>query len=219
MGLAEIENRLERIVSGAFGRFSKNGIQPAEIGKKLTRQIELEKRIGVRGSIVPNVYSVVLSPEDFAGLQDIVEALHSELLNHVQDYARKKQYKFVGFPTLTVKEDASFQRGVFAVDSNFQEDSEYFGHLFLELPNGLRIPITTELTTIGRLADNTVVIDDSRVSRRHVELKLSRDSSLIAMDLNSTNGTRVNGQRITESVLEEGDDLDVGGIKIRVGRQ
>ncbi len=218
MGLSDIENRLERLVSGAFGRLSRKGIQPSEIGKKLTREMELQKRIGVKGSIVPNIYLVALSIDDFEGLKDITTALHSELLNLVQENARTKHYKFVGFPKVTVESDNTLQRGVFAVETSFKEDTEYLGHLYIELPNGLRIPITREVVTIGRMPGSTVVIDDSRVSRRHLELKMTTDSLLSVKDLGSTNGTRINGRKIVQGILDEGDQLDIGGITIRVGR-
>lgn len=219
MGLSEIENRLERLVEGAFGRFSRKGIQPSEIGKKLTRQMELEKRVGVRGPMVPNDYVVALATEDFDGLQDINIALHSELLTLVQEIARTKKYKFVGFPKVVVTVDSNLPRGTFAIESRYQEDKDYLGHLYLELPNGLRIPVSSEPLVIGRLPGNTVVIDDSRVSRRHLQLELTDAAILVAKDLGSTNGTKVNGVRISESSVDEGDELDVGGVKIKVGRQ
>jgi pSer/pThr/pTyr-binding forkhead associated (FHA) protein len=53
------------------------------------------------------------------------------------------------------------------------------------------------------------VLRDSRVSRRHARLA-ARDGVLVLTDLGSTNGTRVNGHRITEVVLGEGDRIAIG---------
>ncbi len=219
MGLGDIENRLERLIEGAFGRLSRKGIQPSEIGKKLTRQMELEKRIGVRGPIVPNEYLILLSADDYSALSDIMVAIHTELLTLIQETARERRYKFVGFLKLMIEEDPDLARGTFAIESRYQEDSEYMGHLFLEMPNGLKIPVTGSPITVGRLPGSTIVIDDSRVSRRHAQIASAEDGVVTIRDLGSTNGTKVNGVKITETTATEGDEIELGGIVIRVGRQ
>jgi FhaA, N-terminal domain/FHA domain len=63
--------------------------------------------------------------------------------------------------------------------------------------------------TIGRAADNTLVLADGRVSRHHGRLQ-ARRGALVYTDLGSTNGSRVNGIRVDEIVLGQGDRLQVG---------
>jgi pSer/pThr/pTyr-binding forkhead associated (FHA) protein len=63
--------------------------------------------------------------------------------------------------------------------------------------------------TIGRSHDNVLVIDDGRVSRHHGRFQ-ARRGTLVYTDLGSTNGSRVNGIRVDEIVLGEGDRLQVG---------
>ena len=63
--------------------------------------------------------------------------------------------------------------------------------------------------TIGRSTDNVLVIGDSRMSRHHGRLQ-ARRGTLVYTDLDSTNGSRVNGIRVDEIVLGEGDRLVVG---------
>ena len=65
--------------------------------------------------------------------------------------------------------------------------------------------------TIGRSQDNVLVIDDGRVSRHHGRFQ-SRRGTLVYTDLGSTNGSRVNGVRVDEIVLGEGDRLQVGDV-------
>jgi pSer/pThr/pTyr-binding forkhead associated (FHA) protein len=77
-------------------------------------------------------------------------------------------------------------------------------------------PITSELaedvTTIGRAPDNTIVLDDSSVSGRHAQVQ--REGEVYRLkDLNSTNGTRVNGETINETALRIGDRLRFGKIE------
>ena len=63
--------------------------------------------------------------------------------------------------------------------------------------------------TLGRAADNGVVLGDARVSRHHGRLQ-ARRGTLVYTDLGSTNGSRVNGVRVDEIVLGSGDRLQVG---------
>jgi hypothetical protein len=60
MGLQRFEQRLERMVEGAFSKALRGGIQPVEIGRRLTREMDLLRRVGVRGLIAPNVFVVTL---------------------------------------------------------------------------------------------------------------------------------------------------------------
>lgn len=70
--------------------------------------------------------------------------------------------------------------------------------------------------TIGREEDNLVQINDERISRFHV--KIQDDSGrLILTDLQSTNGTRVNGHPVTVRVLRPGDQISIGRCVLLVG--
>ena len=79
-------------------------------------------------------------------------------------------------------------------------------------------PITHELTdeaiTIGRSPDNMIVLDDPSVSGRHAQLQRSGDVYRLK-DLDSTNGTRVNNETITEVTLRIGDRLRFGKVEAR----
>jgi Protein of unknown function (DUF3662)/FHA domain len=69
--------------------------------------------------------------------------------------------------------------------------------------------------TIGRSADNDLVIADSRVSRHHARIS-GRRGTLVYADLGSTNGSRVNGVQVGELVLGAGDRIEVGDTVIIV---
>ena len=69
--------------------------------------------------------------------------------------------------------------------------------------------------TIGRAADNDVVMVDGRVSRHHARLT-GRRGTLVYLDLGSTNGSRVNGVSVEELVLGEGDRIEIGDTVIVV---
>jgi pSer/pThr/pTyr-binding forkhead associated (FHA) protein len=82
------------------------------------------------------------------------------------------------------------------------------------LPDGTQIShdLQDEKITIGRLADNTLQIDDGSVSSRHAEIELEAGSYHLH-DVGSTNGTFVNGEQTTDAVLRHGDELRFGVVE------
>lgn len=89
---------------------------------------------------------------------------------------------------------------------------------------GDRYPLLGSLTTLGRDESTDIVVDDAGVSRRHSEIRVTTDGPHLVTsirDLNSTNGTFVNGERITSQRLEDGDRLTLGrtSATFRAGRR
>lgn len=77
------------------------------------------------------------------------------------------------------------------------------------------ISLDQEETIIGRAADNAVTIEDPAASSRHCAI-LRKESRYTLRDLNSTNGTYLNGGMVTEVPLAPGDVLTVGSIRMTV---
>src|SRR5262245_19444669 len=75
--------------------------------------------------------------------------------------------------------------------------------------------LKVDKTTIGRVDDNTFQIPEPSVSSHHCEILL-RGSDVVVHDLNSTNGTFINGEKVTESVLKPGQVLRLGQIEMRL---
>ena len=82
------------------------------------------------------------------------------------------------------------------------------------MPDGQRVTLEETVTTIGRLQDSTVVLDDSSISRSQAEIRLD-GNNYILKDLGSTNGTVVNDNSISEHILLNGDRIELGQIRIR----
>jgi hypothetical protein len=78
-----------------------------------------------------------------------------------------------------------------------------------------RFTIASGGLTIGRAEDNDLVARDTRVSRHHGRIA-GRMGTLVYLDLGSTNGSRVNGEPVTEVVLGVGDQLEIGATTIVV---
>ncbi|MFN2483861.1 MAG: FhaA domain-containing protein [Candidatus Limnocylindria bacterium] len=77
----------------------------------------------------------------------------------------------------------------------------------------LRFDLGGPLISIGRGAENDLILDDAQVSRHHCQLKLQQGAYSLT-DMGSTNGSYVNGQRISEIALGPGDIIELGGTRI-----
>ena len=82
---------------------------------------------------------------------------------------------------------------------------------FLILKDAKPIPLNKPVTSIGRGFGNTVVIDDPRISRRHLEIRFVSDH-FVVFDVKSKGGTFINGQRINQGVLYVGDLISLAGV-------
>lgn len=89
-----------------------------------------------------------------------------------------------------------------------------YGQLIIQIGNQPEetVPLTAEQMTLGRDALNEIVLPDPEVSRRHAQVIVADDGShLLIEDLGSTNGTFVNGRRVTKPTpVEDGDTVELG---------
>src|SRR5437016_1914126 len=89
---------------------------------------------------------------------------------------------------------------------------------FLEVvSNGTRSEVTLDQprVTVGRHAANNVVVNDTRASRAHCVIEQTEDGAFQIRDLQSANGTWVNGQRIDTAMLNPGDVVSIGQTTIK----
>lgn len=85
--------------------------------------------------------------------------------------------------------------------------------------DGRTIPVTTGKVVVGRSRECDVRVDDGNVSRRHFELVQEGPTTWAVADLGSTNGTEVNGRRVSgRKRLDDGDRITIGGTELVFGR-
>ena len=214
MGLQGFEQRLERLVEGVFAKTFRSGLKPVEVGRRLTRDMDLHRTLGVNGPLAPNHFSVALSAADSEQFDSFSEVLTRELAESVRDHARTEGYGFVGPVHVELHVDPSLTQGQFLVASGFQEapGGAPVGSIFLD--DGRRIEIGETPLVIGRMPECDVALSDPNVSRRHAEVR-RQGTGFVVVDLGSTNGTRVNGAQVKERLLNNGDEITVGASKLR----
>jgi hypothetical protein len=210
--LDDFEQRLRRRVNVPFARMFKSNVQPVEIASALQRECDDKAAIVSRGrTIVPNAFTVELSPTDYARLAGYAEPLGAELADVVREHAAESRYSFVGPLTVALTDADDLYTGVFrvigdAVPGEVPAEPS-LRRARLELPDRL-VDLTKDQTVLGRSAEADVRLDDPGISRRHAVLRLTPVPAIT--DLGSTNGTLVNGQRVTEADLSDGATITLG---------
>ncbi len=210
MGIKGFEGRLERAVEGTFSRLFRSGLSPVEFGRKLVREMDSHRTVGVDGrTLVPNSFAFRISPADAEQLADLLGTLRRELADAAREHARDEQYGFVGAVDVHIDEDDSVRPGVLAVDARFAEGEDGLPPGALLLPTGDRVPLGEYVVSVGRQNDCTIVLADPNVSRHHAEIRPYGDGYVV-IDLGSTNGTKVNDVRVAEHQLRDGDEVRFG---------
>jgi hypothetical protein len=213
MGLQQFEERLERLVEGTLAKPFRSNLQPIEIGRRLTREMDLHRRVGVHGIIAPNSFTITLAPPDVDRFANFIDALSRELADAAREHARIEGYAFVGPVDVQIYEGTRLKAGRFVVTADVIEGREEGPYAELVLPDGTRVVIGEDPVVLGRLPECDVVLDDPNVSRRHAELRRVGET-VVVTDLGSTNGTRVNGAPVREQPLASGDEITVGSTTV-----
>ena len=106
----------------------------------------------------------------------------------------------------------SFRSHIDEVPPTVTRSSRIRSEAYLTL-DGSRIPLSRVVTTIGRLPDRAVVVHDPDASRQHAEIRRTAEGHVL-VDVGSTNGTAVNGKRISTHLLDSGDEIAIGDTVI-----
>jgi hypothetical protein len=218
--LQRFERRLEGLVEGAFARAFGGVVQPVEVAAALQREAADKKAIVGQGRVlVPNEYVVELGKDEAERLAEYDEPLRKELADMVTEHAQEQGWSFVGPVRVRFETVEDLGTGVFRVRSKVvAAPSQPTGPAVatgrrLELVGGTETGRVVRLRppslVIGRGADADLRLMDTGVSRRHAEIEVDQDGVTI-VDLGSTNGTSVNGQRVSRARLADGDRIGLG---------
>ncbi|MGH9075986.1 MAG: FhaA domain-containing protein [Acidimicrobiales bacterium] len=122
MGLAQFERRLERLVEGVFARAFRSGLQPVEIGRRLTREMDLRRQVAPKGVLAPNQFVVSCAPADRTRFDPIEAELVRELVSVAEDHARSEGYSLVGPVEVVMETDDDLSPGVCLVSGEMSAD-------------------------------------------------------------------------------------------------
>lgn len=218
--IKDLESKLERLVEGTFAKGFKSSIQPVEIAKKIDREMESGRTLSVSKIYIPNEYTVRLSPADKAVFDDFEDSLKSELISFADKRRKEKNYSVVGNIEVVIEDDAKLQPGLVEVDARLvtprkSENSTAAASVTLVIDGDEEDTyfLADSRVTIGRLDTNEIPIPDPGLSRHHAEIS-PENGQYILTDLGSTNGTFVNGKRVAEKTLKDGDKIGIGKVSL-----
>ena len=214
MGLLDsFEKGLERAVNSAFAKTFRSGIQPVEIASALRSELDKKAAVVSRDRILaPNTFTVLLSPADDERMSALGAALTQELDTLVHKHAKAQGYSFAGPVSITVRRDEQLATGTLRVESSTAEGGRVSWRGVVDV-EGRRIPLTASRTVIGRGSDADITIADAGTSRKHVEILWDGERAMVR-DLGSTNGTMLDGRKITEAALPPDSTVRIGRTDI-----
>jgi hypothetical protein len=210
--LDSFEKGLERAVNGAFAKTFRSGIQPVEIASALRSELDKKAAVVSRDRILaPNTFVVRLSAADDERMRALGPTLLDELDGLVQKHARTQGYSFAGPVTIALERDPGLSTGTLQVDS--QTASGAVSWRAVVDIDGQRHPLVAARTVIGRGSDADITIPDAGTSRKHVEILWDGERAMVR-DLGSTNGTQLQGRKVSEAPLPPDATITIGRTNI-----
>jgi hypothetical protein len=234
--ISRFESFMENMVEGSVARLFRSPVQPAEIAKRLERAMETQQTISVRRVIVPNIYRAFLNPQDFKAFGPIRAEMEREMATYLAELAQERSFTMLEHPRVELGEDADVPRRsiqviaetassapavagsdrtqIFQPSAGAVQPAQPRARLLLAATGGAHvIPLESTALTIGRGLNNDIILEDTRVSRHHAQLRYQARRFWIA-DLGSTNGTFVNDEAVAERSLRDGDIISLGGLEL-----
>ncbi|MBT8224949.1 MAG: DUF3662 and FHA domain-containing protein [Dactylosporangium sp.] len=236
--LQRFEKRLEGLVEGAFAKVFKGVVHPVEILNAMQREAEAHKAILAGGrTLVPNRYVIDLSPYDHSRLAPYAAALAQELAQSQAEFIGEQGWTVYGDVIVEIERGEGLDTGMFRVTAevytggdvapqpaydapqSYQQPYEADGYaaprggpgrnIRLVGNDGRNYPLPIGSMVIGRGDQANLRLPDVGISRRHA--RLDHDGNQVVLtDLGSTNGTLVNGQRVSAVALNPGDMIQLG---------
>lgn len=224
MGILDrFEDRINRVVNGAFAKAFESEVQPVEIAAAIQSEVD-EKAVivGAGRTVVPNIFKVELSTEDFNRLNTYENPLKAEIAAVIREHIVTQRYTTLGQIGIDFEIDSDLTTGVFRITSTALDDGGAPISSSDQLASrkgptvvidGFVHPLTRTKTIIGRSEAADIQIEDVGVSRKHCEIDLL--STPVVRDLGSTNGTWIHGNRITEQKITQDVDITIGSTTIQ----
>lgn len=241
---SKIEDSLEFIVERPFSMLFRRSVQPAEVGKRLKKELTAGEMVTVRGKVAPNDFLVLLNEHDAGPYLEHARVLGDDLADWLEEIALAQNLTTMGVMRVRFASDPSVRQGRFDIrataqanddapvryeDPGLTEAFEVVGRHdgapggYIEIcsgpSTGAVFPIRKQLVSVGRDLSNDLVIESPEVSRYHADLQ-SSGGDMYVSDRNSMNGTFVNGIHVVGTqVIQSGDQLMFGTTICRYWRE
>jgi hypothetical protein len=125
--LSDFERRLEGAIEGIFSRAFRAGVQPVELARRILKEMEGGRSVGVRETWVPNHFVFALSPADRERFRNTENALRRELEQLVRDHASERGWALVGPPHVEFDTEDELREGRFLCEAELVEGPDRSG--------------------------------------------------------------------------------------------
>ncbi len=115
MVLRAIEQKIESLFEGVFGRAFRTNVQPVELARKLAKEMDDHRTISVSRVYVPNEYTIYLSPGDREQFEGYESSLQTELQDYLSEHSRREKYALLSPPRVLMETDADLDVGEFGI--------------------------------------------------------------------------------------------------------
>jgi hypothetical protein len=113
--LRTIEQKIEGLFEGVFGRAFRTHVQPVELARKLAKEMDDHRTVSVSRVYVPNEYTVYLAPDDRAQFEPYERSLVGELQQYLSEHARREGYAVLSSPKVLIETDEDLDMGEFGI--------------------------------------------------------------------------------------------------------
>lgn len=212
--IERLEAALKKALEEPFARLFPGKLHPLELAAGL-RDTARDSRVRTEdGTFVANSYVIHLSESAHGQLAGIGDTVCAELAGHLRSYADAEQWQIGPYVSVELQVDRELAQGRMRLEAHFAPCPQT-AYLQVEagLTGGGKFFVGIE-AVIGRGSGCDIVIDSSEVSRRHCRVAY-RYVQYEVEDLDSANGTFVNGQRVEKAALLDRDLVEIGLVQLR----
>lgn len=217
---SRIEEACAAFIEGAFAATFPSKIEPAQIARKLVATMQANTIVETGRRTAPNAYTIRINPEDFTRLTAFTTYLETQWGALLAEMGARAEVHYPHPPHVRLAADAAILLGALEIDPGVAAAPAASGPPLLRVVRGVSPFAVYEVSrplSLGRGQENDIVVADPRVSRRHARIALEA-GALAIEDLESSNGTFVNGAAVQRRILEAGDVILVGETELRVER-
>jgi len=200
--LRSLEQKLESLFEGVFGRAFRTNVQPVELARKLAKEMDDHRNVSVSRVYVPNEYTLYLSPGDREQFEGYEQSLLDELQQYLSEHSRREQYALLSAPRVLMETDDDLDVGEFGIatrmaqperkpptaDAGAPEPQVEAGATMIYKPG--KVPEPTQAVSAAELGVErdvaTLEFEGERreVSKRRVVIGRSRDCDIQLSDPN-----------------------------------
>ena len=115
MVLRAIEQKIEALFEGIFGRAFRTNVQPVELARKLAKEMDDHRTVSVSRVYVPNEYTIFLSQEDRAQFEGYEDSMIAELAEYLAEHAKRENFALLSSPRVLMETDDDLTVGEFGI--------------------------------------------------------------------------------------------------------